>query len=424
MERGNGTAGAGGGAAHISPYCGDLLVDMHDVYVHYHGYASLLVCAFGSVANVLNIAVLTRKEMVSPTNAILTGLAVADLLVMVEYVPFAYHMYLRPTNYPRADRFSYNWSLFVLLHSDFSQAFHTISIWLTVTLAVWRYVAVVHPQLNRIWCRMETTLSAIALGYVVCPIICIPSYLSFNLFSRVETLDANGNRPTVVLQSALRRANNGTDVHSGHGTSGGGGGSSGAGGGGGSGVANGSHGGVGPLRNVTLYYVNVSDLATSTYLADINFWVYSVVIKIIPCVALTVLSLRLICALLEAKRRRAKLTGSGRKSADKERQTDRTTRMLLAVLMLFLITEFPQGILGLLTLLLGKRFFQDCYQNMGEVMDMLALVNSAINFILYCVMSRQFRNTFSLLFLPSWISKVESQALSHGNPTTTQVTQV
>lgn len=268
---------------------------------------------------------------------------------------------------------------------------------------------------------METTLSAIALGYLVCPIICIPSYLSFNLFSRVETLDANGNRPTAVLQSALRRANNGTDVHNAHVIGGGGGGSGAVGGGSSAGAGN---GGSGPLRNVTLYYVNVSDLATSTYLADINFWVYSVVIKIIPCVALTVLSLRLICALLEAKRRRAKLTGSGRKSADKERQTDRTTRMLLAVLMLFLITEFPQGILGLLTLLLGKRFFQDCYQNMGEVMDMLALVNSAINFILYCVMSRQFRNTFSLLFLPSWISKVESQALSHGNPTTTQVTQV
>lgn len=285
-----------------------------------------------------------------------------------------------------------------------------------------RYVAVVHPQINRIWCRMETTLSAIALGYLVCPIICIPSYLSFNLFSRVETLDANGNRPASALQSALRRANNGTDVHAGQGT-GGGGFSIGASGGGGE-VRGGGNDGGGPLRNVTLYYVNVSDLATSTYLADINFWVYSVVIKIIPCVALTVLSLRLICALLEAKRRRAKLTGSGRKSADKERQTDRTTRMLLAVLLLFLITEFPQGILGLLTLMLGKRFFQDCYQNMGEVMDMLALVNSAINFILYCVMSRQFRNTFSLLFLPSWISKAESQALSHGNPTTTQVTQV
>lgn len=269
-------------------------------------------------------------------------------------------------------------------------------------------MAVVHPQINRIWCRMETTLSAIALGYVLCPIICIPSYLSFNLFSRVETLDATGNRPAAITHRAANgTGSSGWTVRD-------------------NGAPTTAMSADSVLRNVTLYYVNVSDLATSTYLADINFWVYSVVIKILPCVALTVLSLRLICALLEAKRRRAKLTGAGRKSADKERQTDRTTRMLLAVLMLFLITEFPQGILGLLTLLLGKRFFQDCYQNMGEVMDMLALVNSAINFILYCVMSRQFRNTFSLLFLPSWVTKVESsQATSHaGNPTTTQVTQV
>lgn len=306
-----------------------------------------------------------------------------------------------------------------------------------------RYVAVVHPQINRIWCRMETTLSAIALGYVVCPVICIPSYLSFNLLSRVETLDAAGNRPAAVRFNGTGQGTGGDRYYHGNGNaveaavaavdhrngnaiafnnSSGGGGNRAAG---------------GPLHNVTLYFVNVSDLAASTYLADINFWVYSVVIKIIPCVALTVLSLRLICALLEAKRRRAKLTGGGvggRAKADKERQTDRTTRMLLAVLMLFLITEFPQGILGLLTLLLGKPFFQDCYQNMGEVIDMLALVNSAINFILYCVMSRQFRNTFSLLFLPAWMSGVadSSQTLSHGgggltgggNPSATQVTQV
>lgn len=41
---------------------------------------------FGSVANVINIIVLTRKSMVSSTNAILTGLAITDLLVMVRLV--------------------------------------------------------------------------------------------------------------------------------------------------------------------------------------------------------------------------------------------------------------------------------------------------------------------------------------------------
>ena len=35
--------------------------------------------------------------MVSPTNAILTGLAAADMLVMADYVPFAAHNYVHPS---------------------------------------------------------------------------------------------------------------------------------------------------------------------------------------------------------------------------------------------------------------------------------------------------------------------------------------
>lgn len=41
----------------------------------------------------------------------------------------------------------------------------------------------------------------------------------------------------------------------------------------------------------------------------------------------------------------------------------------------------------------------------GDLMDILALINSSINFILYCSMSRQFRSTFTLLFRPRWLDK-------------------
>jgi hypothetical protein len=87
-----------------------------------HGYVSLVVCLFGSVANSLNIAVLTRREMTSPTNALLTGLAVADLLVMLEYIPFACHMYMPQNSWrPATDQYSYTWAFFVLFHSNFAQ---------------------------------------------------------------------------------------------------------------------------------------------------------------------------------------------------------------------------------------------------------------------------------------------------------------
>lgn len=326
-----------------------------------HGYFSLLVCVFGSIANGLNIVVLTRREMRSPTNAILTGLAIADLLVMLDYIPYSLIGYILPQmNYSREKRFTYGWTWFVMFHSLFAQICHTISIWLTVTLAVWRYIAIAQPQKNRIWCSMQTTMIAIASSYIVCPLVVIPLYLSFSITPTVEQLDVNGYQ----LNSNISYDN-------------------------------------GSIRNVTLYKMLTSDLANNNIaLLNANFWVYSVVIKLIPCVALTILSLQLIGALLEAKRRRRQLTRNNikcmetlvngkvvtekpqknSKALEKEKQTDRTTRMLLAVLLLFLTTEFPQGILGLLSAMLGTTFFMECYLKLGKFYDFPCKIFMAFSF--------------------------------------------
>ena len=55
-------------------------------YQQIHGYLSLAACTFGSTSNAMNIAVLTRRALISPTNLLLTALAVADLLTMVFYI--------------------------------------------------------------------------------------------------------------------------------------------------------------------------------------------------------------------------------------------------------------------------------------------------------------------------------------------------
>ena len=47
----------------------------------------------------------------------------------------------------------------------------------------------------------------------------------------------------------------------------------------------------------------------------------------------------------------------------------------------------------MLSAILGQQFFRECYNPVGEMMDMMALTNSAANFILYCLMSSQFRQT-------------------------------
>lgn len=57
--------------------------------------------------------------MHNPTNTILTGLALADLLNELEYMPFAICMkVLASPGFPPK---TYPWAVFVLAHSNFSQ---------------------------------------------------------------------------------------------------------------------------------------------------------------------------------------------------------------------------------------------------------------------------------------------------------------
>jgi len=79
------------------------LMQFSALYQRIHGYLSLAACAFGSTSNAMNIAVLTRRALISPTNLLLTALAVADLLTMIFYVPYAayFYCYARPDEYGR-----------------------------------------------------------------------------------------------------------------------------------------------------------------------------------------------------------------------------------------------------------------------------------------------------------------------------------
>lgn len=159
-------------------------------------------------------------------------------------------------------------------------------------------------------------------------------------------------------------------------------------------------------------------------LYQVNFWVHAVVIKLLPCSILTVIILWLIRALYSANQHQKNLRNySACPAAEKmvkrqhkaDKRTDRTTKMLLAVLLLFLVTELPQGILGMMSGLLGKCFFDKCYNLFGELMDFLALLNGAINFILYCSMSRQFRQTFRTLLLQRHLARFLPPTASHSD---------
>lgn len=303
-------------------------------YEKIHGPVSLFVCFFGSVTNVLNICVLSTREMRSPTNLILTGLALADLLVMLEYIPFTYHRYIDIEKRKYISNFSFEWACFTKFHAIFSQIFHFTSCCLTVILAIWRYLALTNPSSSRFWTEWRRSLSVITATYFFCFIICCPLFVSYTVLTYNQTCDGSGR----ILE--INMANYTGEVHT--------------------------------------EIIYITNYVSENY-KTLCFWIYSVVMKLVPCILLTHLSVRLITVLLETKKRRKMLMNPNallqtlkegkpmtNRKVDKDKQADRTSAMLVAVLLLFLLTEFPQAILGLLSATKGEQFEYECYIALGE----------------------------------------------------------
>ena len=339
------------------------LLSFSEWYKDYHGYLAAVVCAFGILANILNIVVLTRKNMISATNCILTGLAISDGLTMVAYLPFALRFYVFYGTEPSPERNTLEAIRFMLFYACFSVVVHTVSIWLTVTLAVFRYIFIKHPRHGAVMCSLRRAKIAVFLVYVVTLIVCVPNFV------------------TITVQGHSADDKNGTSI----------------------------------VVWIVAFKLNTTQ---DKFVYNFNFWIQAILVKLVPCIGLAILSFLLVRTMREVEERRRNLRtsalnddGNGR-----DQKTNRTTRMLLAVVLLFLLTEFPQGIINLLSGILPN-FVTEIYAPLGDLVDILALINNGINFILYCTMSKQFRDTFIEIFLRSTVRNNRRFSLV---PTTTK----
>uniref|UniRef100_A0A914C4H1 G-protein coupled receptors family 1 profile domain-containing protein n=1 Tax=Acrobeloides nanus TaxID=290746 RepID=A0A914C4H1_9BILA len=85
--------------------------------------------------------------------------------------------------------------------------------------------------------------------------------------------------------------------------------------------------------------------------------------------------------------------------------SDRTTVMLLIILIVFLVTELPQGVLSIFIAIYTNDVYNYIYRYLGDVLDLLSLINSSVNFVLYCLMSSRYRHTFCAVMMPRSVAK-------------------
>jgi len=92
------------------------------------------------------------------------------------------------------------------------------------------------------------------------------------------------------------------------------------------------------------------------------------------------------------------------RSADREVSEQRITVMLISVVVVFLVCQLPQAILKLYTVyvmstpgaLTSARRLELAIG--GNFCNLLVIINSAVNFVLYSALSAKFRQTFERTF--------------------------
>ena len=327
------------------------------------------VSLFGIAGNVLNLVVLTRKQLQRSMDRMeksvqmgLVALAVSDTVVCLMY--FIAWLVVDRMLYTRHD------SLLVLYYNTYQEPLLNIfllsSTWLTVTMALARYAAVCYPLHARSFISLRGTRLAIAGVFVGSAAFNLPRFWHYAA-RRDPCPDLDGSGTVDACPSCY-------------------------------------------------YHVKV----TGALYGDKTFvFVYSFACSVVgifvPLVVLTLCNVCLVRALRRSHRLQ-KLCRANRPTAGEKEPRHRITPTLVGLIVLFTLLVGPSEILA---------FFRDhvlaagngnvgggggggggadgssptsssrylVYSTATVVTNFMQLINFAVNFVLYCVVNVQFRRT-------------------------------
>lgn len=170
-----------------------------DLAVKLYGYATPVVAFITIILNAAIIAILSKKELRSPTNAILISIAVFDSLTILCPLPWFVKMYSFRSHeeYPTMP-----WChIYVYLTGFLSTVFHNTVMWLTVMLAIHRYIGIVKPNTARKLCKYRPVV-----GGIISILILMTLMHGTNLImENIEPVRVVGKKAFHVVRSILCR---------------------------------------------------------------------------------------------------------------------------------------------------------------------------------------------------------------------------
>ncbi|ULT84441.1 hypothetical protein L5515_019093 [Caenorhabditis briggsae] len=381
-----------------------------DWAVPMYGYMMPFIVTLTIATNSFIVVVLSHKYLRTPTNYVLLAMAVTELLTGLSCLPwFTYYYTLSGYKQDMQTGLPSFWCDMIPYMAAFLPSiFHTMAIWLTVYLAIQRYIYICVPSLVRKFCTIHRSKQVIFFIISVATVMYTPDLMAFHNESH-EVYDNRYNRTLTLCyrHKAPFMAKIGEDI----------------------------------------YY-------------KVMFTTQTIAVHLIPSVLLVIFTWKLVGAIRIADRRHANLlskystnTRSTRRkfseltsSSETENKLIRlfkqrdsvsvgneprrahglkqNTRMLVVVILLFLITEIPAAFIFTIHVLsVSLKFSFVDYQFLNILLivrNVLIVVSYPFRFAIYCGMSQQFRDVVRQMFT----GKMLTHAIrDKDNSTTLQLVQ-
>lgn len=332
------------------------------------GYLLPSTILLTTILNIFVIAVLRKPGMRNSVNVVLIGIAVSDSLTGLTALP--YYIYFHTIGISANTHIPFHWCYVQKFCSGIlPTVFHTVSVWLTLSLAIHRYIYLCHSLQAKTVCTISrmarVCVATTILGFILhSPRLYDSSFVSVTVRSNLVGQSEELTETCVeVLQDWAE-------------------------------------------ENKAIYF-------------PIYYWIRLVTVHLVPTVGLLLLNGILIAVIRSTNRRRRRLILQNRSSEWRRvRQTNSSTILLVAVISIFLLVEVPMAVFMLITVIqLQYRFHlmnldDETQQLLSTIFNFVILLSYPINFFIYVSMSKRFRSHISKYLPTRRYSKLDTDKIT------------
>lgn len=147
-----------------------------------------IICTVGLVGNSISLVVLSHRKMVTSTNVFLSALAAADILKLLNDLLYFLDLVLLRVYYPAGNALFGH--MYPVSHYIFNQT-ACVSAWLTVSVAVERYVSVCHAARAKDVCTVARARALSVAVIFTMSFVALPSAMRYVRSVRYDPCDNN-----------------------------------------------------------------------------------------------------------------------------------------------------------------------------------------------------------------------------------------